>query len=265
MKQGHLSRALTRSLAQLSSGTEPKYSIRKTSRYDDGRSVTEEVTFTDLEPQTDLTNATIELMIHSDRGGYSLCLQGQSGLVIADARGCERPLVDSVLDRLLLDLDAESSGTLSDVLSTAPLRPRWKFSLEALLHRVIIAASYKPFLDGHLREAVLNSILAIGDQLRARTGLQIDGDDLIGRALSLTDPYLVLSELATESGRNDQKGFMQILKGAFQGVRNPKAHSLAHDLTEQTAAQYLVFASLLARRIDDAKVIKTDSVVSHSY
>ena len=52
-----------------------------------------------------------------------------------------------------------------------------------------------------------------------------------------------------------KKGFMQILKGAFQGVRNPKAHTLAHDLTEPTAAQYLIFASLLARRIEEAKAI----------
>ena len=57
-----------------------------------------------------------------------------------------------------------------------------------------------------------------------------------------------------ESGQNDQKGFMQIYKGAYQGIRNPKAHSLTHDLTEVKAAQYLVFASLLARRIEEAGV-----------
>jgi hypothetical protein len=49
---------------------------------------------------------------------------------------------------------------------------------------------------------------------------------------------------------------MQIFKGAFQGIRNPKAHSLAHDLTEQKTAQYLVFTSLLARRLDEARVVK---------
>jgi uncharacterized protein (TIGR02391 family) len=57
----------------------------------------------------------------------------------------------------------------------------------------------------------------------------------------------------TESGKNDQKGFLQIYQGAFLGVRNPKAHSLAHDLDQIKAAQYLVFASLLARRVDEAK------------
>jgi hypothetical protein len=40
---------------------------------------------------------------------------------------------------------------------------------------------------------------------------------------------------------------MQIFKGTFQGLRNPKTHSLAHDLTEVKAAQYLIFARLLAR------------------
>jgi hypothetical protein len=72
-----------------------------------------------------------------------------------------------------------------------------------------------------------------------------------------------MSDLDSESGQNDQKGFMQIYKGAFQGIRNPKAHSLAHDLTEEKAAQYLIFASLLARRIEEAKI--PQSRRSHSW
>jgi uncharacterized protein (TIGR02391 family) len=63
---------------------------------------------------------------------------------------------------------------------------------------------------------------------------------------------LVLSNLDTESGKNDQKGFIQMLQGAYVGIRNPKAHSLASNLNEVATAQYLVFASLLARRIDAA-------------
>jgi hypothetical protein len=46
---------------------------------------------------------------------------------------------------------------------------------------------------------------------------------------------------------------MQILVGAYLGIRNPKAHSLNHDLDPEKAAQYLIFASLLARRIYEAK------------
>lgn len=70
---------------------------------------------------------------------------------------------------------------------------------------------------------------------------------------SLEHPLLILSEVDSDSGRNDQKGFMQIFIGAYQSIRNPKAHSLEHDLDQAKAAQYLVFASLLARRVDEAK------------
>jgi len=131
-----------------------------------------------------------------------------------------------------------------------------KFGFENLLHPIIVKSSYQQYCDGHLRNAVCDSITAIFDCIREKTGLDLDGENLISHALSLTDPYIILSELTSESGRNDQKGFIQIFKGAYQGIRNPKAHSLVHNLTEQKAAQYLVLASLLARRIEEAKFPK---------
>ena len=129
-----------------------------------------------------------------------------------------------------------------------------ELGFETLLHPIIVEHAYQLYRNGHLREAVLNSVTAVYDFIRARTGSEEDGDRLIGQVLSPNEPQLILSELDTGSGQNDQKGFMQIYKGAYQGIRNPKAHSLTHDLTEVKAAQYLVFASLLARRIEEAGV-----------
>lgn len=123
---------------------------------------------------------------------------------------------------------------------------------EGLLHPLIVQSSLALYRDGHLREAVLNSITAIFDLIRERSGIAEDGDRLIGQVFSINDPVLILSEIESESGQNDQKGFMQIFKGAYQGIRNPKAHTLNHDLNEMKAAQYLVFASMLARRVDEA-------------
>jgi len=51
---------------------------------------------------------------------------------------------------------------------------------------------------------------------------------------------------------------IQIFKGVYQGVRNPKAHSLTSDLTEIEAAQYMVLASLLARRVEQATLVDQD-------
>lgn len=128
-----------------------------------------------------------------------------------------------------------------------------QLGFEELLHPIVMEHSYQLYRNGHLREAVLNSVTALFDFIRSRTKLQEDGDRLIGQVFALEKPLLVLSELDTDSGQNDQKGFMQMFKGAYQGIRNPKAHSLTHDLTPEKTAQYLVLASLFIRRVEEAK------------
>lgn len=132
---------------------------------------------------------------------------------------------------------------------------------ELMLHDTIKNASLKQFKDGHLRDAVLNSVIAVFDMIRKRSGLAMDGQALVGQAFSLENGALTFSEIETESGKNDQKGFMQILQGVYQGVRNVKAHSLEHDLNEIKAAQYLVMMSLLARRVEECK--ERDNLQSH--
>lgn len=130
------------------------------------------------------------------------------------------------------------------------------FGFEDLLHPVIQSASLKQFADGHLRDAVLNSVTAIFDLIRQRTGLGHDGSALATEAFAMERARLIFSEIDTESGKNDQKGFMQIISGMYAGIRNPKAHSLMHDLDHYKAAQHLIFASLIARRVEEAKLVE---------
>ena len=156
-----------------------------------------------------------------------------------------------IIQRDLPEIEKRAEAHLKN--SVGEEQPIEQIGFEELLHPVITANAYQLYRNGHLREAVLNSVTAVFDFIRERTGLEEDGDKLVGQALSINDPKLILSELGTDSGQNDQKGFMQIYKGAYQGIRNPKAHSLTHDLTEKKAAEYLVFASLLARRIEEAE------------
>ncbi len=125
---------------------------------------------------------------------------------------------------------------------------------EGLLHTAVVDSSLAQYRTGHLRDAVLNAVIAVFDMIRGRTGLKLDGKDLVGQAFGADKGKLIFSELETETGRNDQKGFLQIYEGIYTGVRNVKAHSLTHDLDEQKAAQYLVTLSLLARRVEECKV-----------
>lgn len=155
---------------------------------------------------------------------------------------------DDILARDLPQVEVRTEAHVRDTTGTKP-----SIGFEELLHPIIFAHVFQHYVDGHYRDAVLNSVVAIFDLMRERTGLDLDGAALATQVLSLEKPHLILSELDTESGRNDQKGFMQILVGAYLGIRNPKAHSLNHDLDPEKAAQYLIFASLLARRIYEAK------------
>ncbi|EPC03239.1 hypothetical protein L861_23300 [Litchfieldella anticariensis FP35 = DSM 16096] len=123
---------------------------------------------------------------------------------------------------------------------------------ENLLYPVIFEHAYQQYRVGHLRDAALNAFTAVFDLIRARTGLDMDGAKLVGQVFSVKKPRLILSEIEAGSGRNDQAGFLHIYQGAYIGIRNPKAHSLQHDLTDEKAAQYLIFASLLTRRAAEA-------------
>ncbi len=134
------------------------------------------------------------------------------------------------------------------------------FSIIDLLHSRIVVSAYAQFRSGLYRDAVLNSVIAVFDYLRERSGLESDGAKLAAEALSVENPRIVLSSLENESGRNEQKGFLQIFQGYYLGVRNPKAHSLAIKPTKKIAAQYLVFSSLLCRRIEQAQIyVVTDT------
>lgn len=155
-------------------------------------------------------------------------------------------------DILVRDLSAVEALAEKYALEGEEERPPIGF--EALLHPALREKTFPFYLHGNYREAVLNSVIAVFDLIRQRTGLTQDGAALATEALAIERPRLVLSELATDSGRNDQKGFMQILQGMYLGIRNPKAHSLDHDLDEHKAAQYMIFISLVMRRIDEASI-----------
>ena len=160
-----------------------------------------------------------------------------------------------IVDKLIPALE----NTIDDYFSSQPYS-ELNYTILDLLHPRVTAASYAHFRAGHFRDAVLNSIVAIFDLIRERTGLDKDGMELITETFSLLRPRLIFSTLDYESGRNDQKGFIQILQGVYQGVRNPKAHTLTINPSQNVAAQYLVFSSLLCRRVEEAQLFDESSI-----
>ena len=208
-------------------------------------------------PRADI-NISLASMIEAPIfGGWSIKLCDEDAIVMPE----ERILRYQNFREVLEQMRSWRSESLTDTTVQARSIDRRLERVEDfqfLLHPEISRHALQQYNNGHLRDAVLDSIIAVFDLIREKTGLKDDGESLIGKAFSLKNPYLILSEIDSESGQNDQKGFIQIFKGSYQGIRNPKAHSLTHDLTPLKAAQYLVFASLLARRVDEANVIKKE-------
>ena len=103
------------------------------------------------------------------------------------------------------------------------------------------------FRDGHYAQAVFEASKLLVDavkQVSVRTDL--DGAALMQHVFSRKDPVLAFNDLADDSDRDEQQGFMSLYVGAVMAVRNPRAHRPDHVDTPERALQYLDFLSLLA-------------------
>lgn len=80
-------------------------------------------------------------------------------------------------------------------------------------------------------------------------GREIDGAKLMNTAFSVNKPVIALTALESDTDKNIQQGYMQIMAGAMIGIRNPAAHgNLNPDST--TALHLIWLASLLMRKVE---------------
>jgi uncharacterized protein (TIGR02391 family) len=127
-------------------------------------------------------------------------------------------------------------------------------SFWSLLHPRITSVARARFRSRHYADAVEAALKEINTTLkqivRDQTGQDLDGVAAVQRAFSLQNPIIRLADLSTETGRNIQKGYLQIFSGSIVGIRNPKAHeNISINRTE--AIHYLFLGSLLMSKIVD--------------
>lgn len=155
--------------------------------------------------------------------------------------------LESIFERL--ELYSEKSINQFDKLGK--LNAFW-----GLLHPKIVAVSKDRFETKQFADSVEAAFKEINNTVKLifkrRTGEECDGSDLMNRAFSLQNPIIVLDDLSTETGKNIQKGYMQIFSGSMTGIRNPKAHDNI-TIDSQRAIHFLFLASLLMFKIDEKK------------
>ncbi|OPY85531.1 MAG: hypothetical protein A4E65_00107 [Syntrophorhabdus sp. PtaU1.Bin153] len=158
-------------------------------------------------------------------------------------------------------LQIGKDGLLRAVTSAATLdeaRERASTLRAALLsrkvHQDVLVFCRPELMKQNYFHAVLEASKSVAEKLRRRTGLTIDGADLIDAAFGGTTPKLALNSLRTESEKSEQKGFVNLLKGLYGMFRNVTAHApkVTWSIGEQDALDLLTFVSYAHRRIDDA-------------
>lgn len=126
-----------------------------------------------------------------------------------------------------------------------------RLTLEGL-HPEIIAAAGALFSDGHYSAAIFEAFKAVEVRVRKQSGIDASGRDLMAKALGGDSPPISVASTSGRSGQDEQEGFKFIFMGTMQGIRNPKGHELIQQTEPEPTLEYLAFASLLMRRLDDA-------------
>lgn len=125
------------------------------------------------------------------------------------------------------------------------------------IHPKIIESSQELFDNTHYPEAVESAFLEITIRvktiLRDKTGDDVDGVPAMQKAFSEQSPIIKLGDMSTKTGRDIQRGYMELFAGAVRCIRNPKVHErVVIDRTD--AIRKLHLASLLMSAIDNATI-----------
>jgi len=121
------------------------------------------------------------------------------------------------------------------------------------LHPLVKEVSGALYRNGHYAQAILEAFKAVNNLVKEKARRpDLDGRDLMAKVFRKEAPTLKLTPLATPSDKDEQEGFMLLFMGAMAGIRNPKAHDNVPQPDPQRALEYLAFASLLCRRVDES-------------
>lgn len=133
------------------------------------------------------------------------------------------------------------------------------FDQWSLIHPRISKASKALYLDGHYANAAMDAFVEINERVKGLFQILYpndkvpDGDAAMTTVFSTNAPLVKFGDVSSETGKNIQKGFMQMLAGAMSALRNPKAHANI-TISADDAMRRLMLASMLMFKIDEAVV-----------
>ena len=124
------------------------------------------------------------------------------------------------------------------------------------LHPKVVKASRGLFKDKYYADAIFRAFTAVTNFVKEKSGQLLDGKQLMATVFNEDKPIIKINELLNKYDRDEQEGFKFLFMGGQVGIRNPKAHDNIVQTDPYRTLEYLGFASLLMKRIEEGKVVK---------
>lgn len=100
--------------------------------------------------------------------------------------------------------------------------------------------------------AIIDAMKVLTDMIREKARLDGDGANLVGQAFGGSAPPIKISPMQKVSEIDEQKGFEQLLRGLYVGIRNPRTHENYRDQKEECNA-IILFINYLIKVINSAR------------
>lgn len=124
---------------------------------------------------------------------------------------------------------------------------------ERNIHSKIEGTSKKLFDDGHYAQATFEAYKLIDKEVAYHAKISESGVKLMMKAFSEQSPLIQLTDLSTLSKRDEQEGYKFIFSGSVMAIRNPRGHEYDIKDTPTDCLDHLSLASMLLRRLENAK------------
>jgi uncharacterized protein (TIGR02391 family) len=189
----------------------------------------------------------------------------------------EAPIVEQIFDRVLSDWRLIGAGRSNrwEKHHEVAVRVRTQLMREKELEENlgddaprVSASDFHPWIwsgaeslwrSGHYREAVEGAIKKLNAETQNKLGRRdLSETKLFNEAFSENSPAIGKPRLyrMPDDGSNTfksvQRGARAFAEGVFAGIRNPLAHEVDVEMSQEDALEYLAALSILARWVDNS-------------
>jgi uncharacterized protein (TIGR02391 family) len=120
------------------------------------------------------------------------------------------------------------------------------------IHPALPKVVMRLFDDGHYAQATFEAFKFLDRQVATIAKSSLSGYKLMMDAFKDQAPSIKLTPLATDSDKDEQKGYQFIFAGSIMAIRNPRGHEYTIKDGIDDCLDYLGLVSLLLRRIEKA-------------